>query len=245
MIQIYIRLTEQCNMECAHCCFSATRKRSAFMSREVFNGAIQLVSELETTCTIGGGEPTLHPEFQELISWAVSNLPQFPDDFDECVPSVHCVTNGKRTENALWLARQARLMRVSARLSQDPFHDPINPKVVRAFDPRSWEEDDDLPDCLEPKMWRNFNTLYSVHALGRGKNIPHALKLDDCVCSSIFVQPDGSVYSCGCLTEYIGRVDELSALVGRLRDTDSNDNYALGECCGSVRLKHQPELEYA
>lgn len=215
------------------------------MSRGVFQSAIQLVNELRTMCTIGGGEPTLHPDFKELVTYAVQNLPQYPEGLEECVPSIHCVTNGKLKGKALWLVDQAKRHRLSVRLSQDWFHEPIHHDVVHAYDPKYWNTYDEehpytYPYTEEDKktIWIGHNKLHSVHAHGRGANIPNSHTLGGkCLCGAIFVQPDGGIYSCGCLCEQIGHVDNLSAAIDLIK-ASSGDEYEIGEYCGHTRIEN-------
>ena len=63
---MYIQITTRCNMECEHCCMSATAKGED-MSIGTFKNAL----EYDEYITIGGGEPTLHPKFWEMMGLAL------------------------------------------------------------------------------------------------------------------------------------------------------------------------------
>jgi MoaA/NifB/PqqE/SkfB family radical SAM enzyme len=121
---------------------------------------------------LGGGEPTIHPKFEQFLFYAVAN-----------VEYVHVITNGKLTDKAIALARLANkedsnnVCHLSAELSQDDYHEEIDERVVAEFD-----------DYIR-------NTSSHLTNSGRcdfGIN-------DDCICEGDpFVRPNGDVYQCGC-----------------------------------------------
>ena len=88
---MYIKLTNKCTMECAHCCFADGPRGTQFMSRETFNKALALAVEAEQNITLGGGEPTLHPLLFEFIGKAIVDLINVSDSLG--CPAVHIVTN--------------------------------------------------------------------------------------------------------------------------------------------------------
>lgn len=66
------------------------------MSKEVFQAAVKLNWDRGDVITLGGGEPTLHPQFWEFfgLMWAHVDLDMPP----------YIVTNGSNTEISLALA---------------------------------------------------------------------------------------------------------------------------------------------
>jgi organic radical activating enzyme len=115
-------------MTCEHCAFACTSK-GVDIERHVAEKAIRLAEDVGDGITIGGGEPTLHPQFWNILAEAIYRL---KDTEGEC-PFI--VTNGKRTEDALALAWLADHNYISAYLSMDNFHDSIDNEVVEAFNP--------------------------------------------------------------------------------------------------------------
>jgi MoaA/NifB/PqqE/SkfB family radical SAM enzyme len=133
--------------------------------------------------TIGGGEPTIHPQFWEIFGLAVGiNMRYY------MAPLI--VTNGSVTDTAIALAALAKGGAISAALSRDGYHDPIDPKVVEAFTidkRRHYGERDN--DCREIRDV----TGHEINA-GRcdfGED-------DACPCNDFIVMPNGDVKACGC-----------------------------------------------
>jgi MoaA/NifB/PqqE/SkfB family radical SAM enzyme len=118
---------------------------------------------------LGGGEPTIHPRFNDFLMYALAHC-----DF------VTVITNGSMTDTALALAR-LNCEELSAELSQDAYHDPIDERVVKAFE----------------KIGQIRNTT------ARGRIPIKAGRCDwgreECICDGDpFVKPNGDVHQCGC-----------------------------------------------
>ena len=122
---MYIQITTRCNMKCAHCCYSAGPEGED-MSFDMFKMILdkwgKQMAELDNNLIIlGGGEPTIHPDFWKMIMYSTSYG----------IPWV--ATNGKLTEDALLLADLGKKGKVSSVLSLDKWHEPIAQKVIDAF----------------------------------------------------------------------------------------------------------------
>lgn len=198
-MSLYIQITNRCNMTCAHCCFACTAKGTD-MTRETFQAAIQLAKEQEQHITIGGGEPTLHPLFREFVMHAVWELAELGEHSG--MPAVHMVTNGSNTEIALNIASLARQGVITAAVSHDDYHDPIDERVYRAFEKPKKD--------YYAQLNSNDHDYRSVNG-GGGFIIPvgRAKSWGDhpfikCVCDSPFVTPKGTVYPCGCKKTALG-----------------------------------------
>jgi MoaA/NifB/PqqE/SkfB family radical SAM enzyme len=145
--------------------------------------------------TIGGGEPTIHPRFWEIFGLVVGKNMRY-----HIAPLI--VTNGSMTDTAIALAALAKSGAVSASLSQDDYHDPIDPKVVQAFvkdKPRRYSNDI-YTDCREIR-----------DVTGREINAGRCNfgEEDMCPCNDFIIQPDGSVKICGCDdAPIVGNVNE-------------------------------------
>jgi hypothetical protein len=156
---------------------SATAK-GRDMAWETFRAAVEY--DEGGYVTLGGGEPTLHPQFEKFLFYAIGKC-----------ESVWLATNGGITETALVLANMARKGIVAVDLSLDPWHDPIDPKVVEAFT---------RPLDHEPNDARQIRRVSgNVIRQGRAarRNFWEETK-DGCVCEDFVVKPDGTVRQCGC-----------------------------------------------
>lgn len=159
---MYIQITTRCNMACAHCGMNCT-EQGEDMSFEVFKKSI----DHNDVIVIGGGEPTIHPEFEKFLFYALAHC-----------ESVFIVTNGKKTDTALALAKLNKLeYHFGAELSQDPYHEPIEDRVVNAF---------------EGHIRDTSQKLINAGRCDWGDD-------EVCICDGdAFVKPNGDVYQCGC-----------------------------------------------
>lgn len=176
----YIQITERCQMKCVHCCMGATAK-GRDMTWETFKAAID--QEAGNHVTIGGGEPTLHPQFERFLFYAIGKC-----------ESVWLATNGGITDKALVLASLARRGVLGVALSIDPWHDPIDQKVVAAFDKKA-------SHCCDHDMREIRNVSGHVIRAGRaaGRGFANEEPTEEgCPCDTCMVKPDGTVRQCGC-----------------------------------------------
>lgn len=128
--------------------------------------------------SIGGGEPTIHPHFWEILGLCLREA-----------DSVWLATNGKKTKTAISLAKLAKRGEIGCRLSITQFHNPIDHRVVNAF--HSGQE------LYGDKDGRAI-AGYLANPMMRGR-FKDQLGLDSCGCPEAFVRPSGRVYQCGCL----------------------------------------------
>ena len=185
---MYLQICTKCNMKCAHCGFACTN-RGTFMTKNIFEAACKLAAGHDECIFLGGGEPTLHPEFWEFLGIAMKYSASNCEDH-----RVSLVTNGKKAKDAIALAKLARQGIISAALSQDEYHEPIDEMVVQAFrgkprDPWSYRPEDH-------RDFREIRTVSRIIARGRGINISGAV--DECICPELFVKPDGRIFHCAC-----------------------------------------------
>ena len=147
------------------------------MSLETFRNAL----DYDEYVTLGGGEPTLHPLFWQFFGEALAVSSEY----------LWLATNGSIKNTALALAKLAKKGVIGCALSQDNYHDPIDPEVIEAFtkDKRqSSAYSDRTPDSREIR-----NVTGNEINAGRcdfGKN--------GCACEDIIIEPDGTVRACGC-----------------------------------------------
>jgi len=179
---MYLKITSRCNMSCAHCGMNCT-SIGKDMTPRVYKKAIQFASNFTDSITLGGGEPTLHKNFWEILGLSIGSA-----------ENVWLATNGSITEIALKLANMARKGIISCALSQDDYHDPIDPRVIQAFtkskNQSSYYENNTYcsNDCREIR-----NVTGNEIKAGRCEDGE-----EGCVCESLTIEPDGRIRACGC-----------------------------------------------
>jgi len=158
--------------------------------------------------SIGGGEPTLHPKFWEMIGIALGHAEH-----------VWLATNGSVTETALTLASLAKRGVIGCALSQDVYHDPIDGRVIQAFTKDATPRHSFLavPGSMDGREIRNTTENSEPFNVGRcdfGK--------DGCVCADLIVKPSGIVHACAC---------DNAPTFGNINDDFTiPENYMVGEC---------------
>lgn len=167
-------------MTCSHCGMACTANGEN-MSLKTFKKAMEHV-DADDQLSIGGGEPTVHPLFWDFLGLAITKS-----------DNVWMATNGKITSIALRLAAMAQNGVIACELSQDPWHEKIDSRVVRAFtknrvfDPIGKQENDK----------RGIRSISERNLIKSGRCDHGKIA---CMCQgSAFVKPDGKVYQCGCL----------------------------------------------
>jgi organic radical activating enzyme len=161
------------------------------MSRKIWDAALKLVSAEygDENISIGGGEPTLHPQFWNYLIDAIAT-------FDY----VWLATNGSQTDTALKLAKLAAKGVIGCALSQDEYHDPIDPKVVAAFWEGQRKNDakrfsygsDEKPDGREIR-----NVTRDPSHLSPFRDPEDGGDSENCPCDTVIIKPDGKIRFCG------------------------------------------------
>ena len=186
-------------MTCEHCCFSANGK-GTLMSQEVFDKALEIAANYSNDITIGGGEPTLHPQILNWVMQAALSAIETSMDFGG--PSVLVVTNGKKKDVAIKLAKMAHLGIIQCDLSQDPWHDPISPEVVKEFTRYA------SPDRYSGNRKGNAGIRdVSSGVKKKGRAITNGLWTQKgCCCPTMLIAPNGDFYQCGCKKTKLGNI---------------------------------------
>ena len=214
---MYIQLTTKCNMSCPHCLYSCEQgKPGEFMSKDTFNTALDLAAKMGDYATLGGGEPTLHPKFWDFMGKAIGSACE----------GVWLATNGSTTQTALALAKMAKSGVIGCALSQDEFHDPISPEVIKAFtrSPKGYSETTSGSDCREIRnVSGNVVDKGAAHENGLGD------VANKCGCPDVHVKPDGRIFMCGCADSlYLGTIKDIDPEI-LVRARESLDNEGCGE----------------
>lgn len=175
---MYIHITTKCNMRCAHCCMSCEPGKGVDMGLGTFRKALKVAGHHGEYVTLGGGEPTVHPRFEQFLFEAIGA---------PGVDGVWVITNGKHKRRALMLAKLNGVLNgFGAELSTDHYHEPVDTEVFDAFRGR---HRDVIRGGREPL------------AVGRGQDevgMTFEEADPDCPCVDWSVMPDGTILQCGC-----------------------------------------------
>lgn len=205
---MYIQLTTRCNMTCAHCCFAATHK-GVDMDRYTFMTALERAADMGDFVTLGGGEPTCHKEFFEYLDKAMEF---YQRGYLESAPLV--ITNGKLKGKARKLLQYVEEERpVYVELSQDEFHDPIDPEIVWGFQlHQRRKEQSRYGSYSGPNdSGAGIRTVRSIVSVGRAADVARGIVTNpklECCCEDMLVDPHGNIFSCGCKTHLLGNIFE-------------------------------------
>lgn len=192
---VYICLTSRCNMKCRHCCVSAgpvgeDMTESTFEQCISFAEAIAARTGRPITVVLGGGEPSVHPRFREFLE-SIEDRAYNRRQIEQ----VRVITNGKRVSDALFLLEMAKRSSVlCAGLSLDEYHEPIDSAVICAWLAAARDHDN-----IESESGK----IISNHGRARDNGL---LAFDYCCCPGPSIEPDGTIYGCGCRTERLGTV---------------------------------------
>lgn len=209
---MYIQITTKCNMTCAHCCFAATRT-GEHMLLNVFEKALSVAVQYGDHVTIGGGEPTMHPQFFQYL-----NLARKEQELGRMEMHPFLVTNGKNAKVKRLLDIVEREYEIgthtfSMALSQDEWHEEIDWGVVRRAERlvRLTGEHGDRSGRME------IRTVKVISPVGRGRHS----KFDSmrkpwggCACETALVDPEGIVWACGCKKKKLGSIWDEGVLDG-------------------------------
>ena len=244
---MYLQITTKCNMSCDHCCYNCSMRgkhgdyytiiKSIDFARDKYE---------DESITIGGGEPTLHPRFFDILKycldnfnyvWMATNGSQTDimyrlnniingEDYPECTceeddpeqfAKYGCLCHEKYDNDSIY--QENKLI---VALSLDPWHDPIDDHVIDMWKRQS----------------KNMNSHFEIRdvsrsldgasAVGRAKKTG-AGWAEDCVCADIIIKPDGRLKACGCTrSPYIGNV--FSGIDEKYEELLESDNFRNTNC---------------
>ena len=189
------------------------------MSRETYMDALMMAVRYGEYVTIGGGEPTIHPEFFDFLDKTIELY-----ELGDIKMPPFMVTNGKIKGKALKLLDKYidQERPVYVQLSQDDFHDHIDPEVVQRY--RAHERLKKAERYSNHRRNDNggagINELHNILPVGRAKEndlgtVPiWAGSRVDCCCEDAIVDPEGVVWSCGCKHTKLGHISDHSVLDG-------------------------------
>lgn len=215
----YLWITSSCNFSCDHCGVDlGNGKPGKMIDMTVLHHALTFISKYGEYVTLGGGEATLHPQFRKIVQKAL--------DFDLIV---HIISNGSREHQIKWLIDQKEMYgdKLHFEISDDQFHLKDSHKV------KSWVYE----YAKRNKIIRNNIKLVKA---GRAINLenktylyePFSYDNGSCLCETLTVKLDGSIYHCGC---------ENSHKYGNVI-WDDKINYQYPECWNSLDESQKDEI---
>ena len=148
------------------------------MSLRVFKAACKICGDLSQAIFLGGGEPTMHPLFEQFFG--IATLTRFAE-------GVGVITNGTNKDITMSLLDLARKEKIFAKLSYDTHHD------IRMVD-------NEVIDFA--KKHKLINSVSKILAAGRASDWGE----DGCTCEDLFIAPNGDIYPCGCKITKLGNV---------------------------------------
>jgi MoaA/NifB/PqqE/SkfB family radical SAM enzyme len=192
------------------------------MTLETFRKALELCEDTGSIPFIGGGEPTLHPLFEQFMFEAMAC------ESVEAGITLGIVTNGSITNRAMQLAHLTEKGMIRAELSQDQYHDPIDMEVVHAFE-KLREKNGGFGGVRDTSNGGQRQCLphgRGVELLGLPYHDPDFVGEDtrdegDCPCPDWTVYPSGIIRQCGC---------EDAQAIGNVWDGIQSP---MSECCRS------------
>lgn len=177
------------------------------MSLSTFRKAMALCADTDALVTLGGGEPTIHPQFETILLESVAACSQHNKPY--------IVTNGGIKKRAIMVAKLIQRKVINGQLSLDDYHDPIDDKVIEAF--RKIGQDEYYSNS-EPGI---RNTTNGREPLAHGRAMTEVLGMDEddiagierdgnsCMCEDYRITPNGDIVQCGCDdSPIVGNVDE-------------------------------------
>lgn len=209
----YLQLTLKCGMKCGHCCYSCGPRGKHGDYHTILQG-IDFASSLgNKSISIGGGEPALHPQFFNILKkcledfdyvWMATNGSQtkimrrlsnildgndYPEDF-ECDCTEEEIEDGycNCMEKYDTIYQEGKL---GVALSQDYFHDAIDPWVVKRWEDRVRRKHSGY------EIRNVTQSRDGASAQGRAKRTGSGWG-EHCVCSDILIRPNGKLKLCGC-----------------------------------------------
>lgn len=211
---MYLQITTKCNMRCAHCCYSCG-PRGKHMAGDVWRRAIDMAREWDEMISIGGGEPTLHPDFFLILKtclqefdyvWMATNgsqtsiMRRLSDIIQGGDYPGECPYDSDEDEGAweVWMDENTIIAdgKLTVALSQDYYHDPIDEKIRELWKART-----------NRNGFGSRHNGFEIRDVTRSKDGPSAAGrakktgagwAEHCVCPDIIIRPDGKLKACGC-----------------------------------------------
>ena len=189
---MYIKITDRCNMACPHCAVDCRPGKGEHMGMYVFQCALALATDYSETVSLGGGEPTMHPQFFDILRRSLWSAEY-----------VWFATNGKKVRT---MRRLIQIMdqedyendeydpiipndnQLSVALSLDPYHEPINPVIEREWRRRASYQFE----------VRNTSEKGEIIKAGRAARNGVGIDTKRCFGPGINIRVNGDIHACAC-----------------------------------------------
>ena len=212
---MYLQISTKCNFHCLHCCYSCTM-RGKHGDLNTIAAAIAFAREQgDESISIGGGEPTLHPDFFAILSlclanfdyvWMATNGSQTESmfrlariiddqDFESFAPEDYCTCETDEERDSCYCYPQDAIPnsdnKLSVALSQDKFHDDeVDPRIVQLWHSKASRHQHSHFEIRD----------VSAHVIAAGRATKTGAGWEEgCVCPDLFIRPDGKIKLCGCI----------------------------------------------
>ena len=164
---LFIHITRRCNLHCPHCYVSATDSKPDLDSDAIIALIDTLVEQGGDGLTISGGEPLLHPDIKNILSYASKKL------------TVRLLTNGSLIDKkmAAFLAELGIFVQISLDGATASIHDAIRGDgsyqcVIQAIQWLQAQGAGDRLNLCTTLMASNANDWQQMIALAENLNIP-------------------------------------------------------------------------
>ena len=182
------------------------------MSMKTFRQSLRLFEQLGKInynhhITIGGGEPTLHPQIKTIaLNVSMCKNSRFV-----------LITNGRLGDIAIRLLHNYNDHII---LSVDKYHEPIDQSIIDIFKkPITYEH-------YSPHKKRYRNVAGVRNPIRSGRSMEGRRR---CACDTLFIKPNGQIKYCGCLNSpIIGHIKEgltykLTSIIKRQQKTKEHN----------------------
>ena len=244
---MYLQLTSNCNMACEHCCMSTSKYiKGVNMDLGIAKAVIDMAAEWGTYLSLGGGEPTLHPEFKEILRYGLAAYQHAGDG------ALWMATNGKKRKMANWVLKKAYREQdidpdnplFTVELSQDDFHEDIDLRTVEAF--KQYGSSYGSPysggsrnSAIRTTSWEQVSDSGFARENGLGQT-------DKCACSAIQLKANREVRLCGCddapVMMMIDTPQDVATFEKRYVATMDHEDWRQSECWGQLEENSKEEL---
>jgi hypothetical protein len=149
MSTIQIEITNACMNDCANCTrFVHHVPKNYFMSMEQFKESVDSLVGLPHTCLMGimGGEPLLHPQFEDMCRYAATKFPK------EQIGLWTCLPEGKERYRDVICECVGNIF-INDHTRNDIMHAPLLVSASEVSDMEDWGKWLLIDECFAQNQW--------------------------------------------------------------------------------------------